>query len=195
MWRTPPRRITLEVELRSFEAFAVAGRGRDLSVAPRGTAEETVTRYLQRLEKLGGDCAVVRRCRQLLCDTGRSRTSRADSARQDRRSRGAAAGERHCQTHPGVDGVPAVRSRSQRSGKRGPWSTRASHRHGPSGRPRFGLVGRDDCAKVLFIKHCFMYEVAMNADLAAMRAYTRALASRTRLVTLDELASATRTGR
>ncbi len=30
----------------------------------------------------------------------------------------------------------------------------------------------------------------MNADLAAMRAYTRALASRTRLVTLDELASA-----
>ncbi len=31
----------------------------------------------------------------------------------------------------------------------------------------------------------------MNADLAAMRAYTRALASRTRLLTLDELASAT----
>ena len=30
----------------------------------------------------------------------------------------------------------------------------------------------------------------MKADLAAMRAYTRALASRTRLVTLDELASA-----
>ena len=30
----------------------------------------------------------------------------------------------------------------------------------------------------------------MNTDLAAMRAYTRALASRTRLVTLDELASA-----
>ncbi len=30
----------------------------------------------------------------------------------------------------------------------------------------------------------------MNADLAAMRAYTRALASRTRLMTLDELASA-----
>ncbi|MCY3959099.1 MAG: metalloregulator ArsR/SmtB family transcription factor [Chloroflexi bacterium] len=30
----------------------------------------------------------------------------------------------------------------------------------------------------------------MKADLAAMRAYIRALASRTRLVTLDELASA-----
>lgn len=30
----------------------------------------------------------------------------------------------------------------------------------------------------------------MKADLAAMRAYTRALASRTRLMTLDELASA-----
>jgi len=29
----------------------------------------------------------------------------------------------------------------------------------------------------------------VNADLAAMRAYTRALASRTRLLTLDELAS------
>lgn len=29
----------------------------------------------------------------------------------------------------------------------------------------------------------------MNADLAAMRAYARALASRTRLLTLDELAS------
>ncbi len=35
-----------------------------------------------------------------------------------------------------------------------------------------------------------MCEAAVNADLAAMRAYTRALASRTRLVTLDELASA-----
>ena len=35
-----------------------------------------------------------------------------------------------------------------------------------------------------------MCEAAVNVDLAAMRAYTRALASRTRLVTLDELASA-----
>lgn len=35
-----------------------------------------------------------------------------------------------------------------------------------------------------------MYEADVKADLAAMRAYTRALASRTRLVTLDELASA-----
>lgn len=35
-----------------------------------------------------------------------------------------------------------------------------------------------------------MCEVGVNADLAAMRAYTRALASRTRLITLDELASA-----
>ena len=35
-----------------------------------------------------------------------------------------------------------------------------------------------------------MCEAGVNADLAAMRAYTRALASRTRLVTLDELASA-----
>jgi ArsR family transcriptional regulator len=47
----------------------------------------------------------------------------------------------------------------------------------------------DNCAKVLFIKLCFMCEAVVNADLAAMRAYTRALASRTRLVTLDELAS------
>ena len=36
-----------------------------------------------------------------------------------------------------------------------------------------------------------MYEATVNTDLAAMRAYTRALASRTRLLTLDELASAT----
>ncbi|MCY3895156.1 MAG: metalloregulator ArsR/SmtB family transcription factor [Chloroflexi bacterium] len=34
-----------------------------------------------------------------------------------------------------------------------------------------------------------MYEAPVNVDLATMRAYTRALASRTRLLTLDELAS------
>jgi ArsR family transcriptional regulator len=46
-------------------------------------------------------------------------------------------------------------------------------------------------AKVFFIKHCFMYEAMVNSDLVTMRAYTRALASRTRLLTLDELSSDT----
>ena len=36
-----------------------------------------------------------------------------------------------------------------------------------------------------------MCEATVSADLAAMRAYTRALASRTRLLTLDQLSSAT----
>jgi len=94
-----------EVELRSFEAFAVAAADA-ISASRPGARRETVTRYLQRLEKLeeiarsfdGVDnCYAIQAGRELRVLI---RPDQVDEAG------GAAVGQRHRQAHPGVDGVP-----------------------------------------------------------------------------------------